>query len=137
MKPLPWVGLLLVVGPAGQADESRLLGDALFVAGAALWGVYSVLARRASARFNAVSTTLYGTALGTLILLPLAVTEDGAAAFATSVGGRIPPHGCSGSAESRRRTWPGCWRRHVRCSSAGTMTRWPHRCAGRLPNRVC
>ena len=76
------VGLLLVVGPAGQADESRLLGDALFVAGAALWGVYSVLARRASARFNAVSTTLYGTALGTLILLPLAVTEDGAAALA-------------------------------------------------------
>ena len=76
------VGLLLVVGPGGQADESRLLGDALFVAGAALWGVYSVLARRASARFNAVSTTLYGTALGTLILLPLAVTEDGAAALA-------------------------------------------------------
>ena len=75
------VGLLLVVGPGGQADDSRLLGDALFVAGAALWGVYSVLARQASARFNAVSTTLYGTALGTLILLPLATTEGGAAAL--------------------------------------------------------
>jgi drug/metabolite transporter (DMT)-like permease len=76
------VGLLLVVGPGGEADDSRLLGDALFVAGAALWGVYSVLARRASVRFNAVSTTLYGTALGTLILLPLAATENGAAALA-------------------------------------------------------
>jgi drug/metabolite transporter (DMT)-like permease len=75
------VGLLLVVGPGGEADDSRLLGDALFVAGAALWGVYSVLARRASGRFNAVSTTLYGTALGTIILLPLAAAEGGAGAL--------------------------------------------------------
>jgi drug/metabolite transporter (DMT)-like permease len=71
------VGLLLVVGPGGEAGGTRLLGDALFVAGAALWGVYSVLARAASRRFNAVSTTLYGTALGTLILVPLALTEGG------------------------------------------------------------
>jgi drug/metabolite transporter (DMT)-like permease len=71
------VGLLLVVGPTGEGGGTRLLGDALFLAGAALWGVYSVLARAASRRFNAVSTTLYGTALGTLILLPLALTERG------------------------------------------------------------
>jgi drug/metabolite transporter (DMT)-like permease len=74
------VGLLLVIGPSGETGGSRLLGDALFVAGAALWGVYSVLARRASERFDAVSTTLYGTALGTLILVPLAAAESGAAA---------------------------------------------------------
>ncbi|MDQ2674454.1 MAG: DMT family transporter [Chloroflexota bacterium] len=75
------VGLLLVVGPAGDAGGTRLLGDALFLAGAALWGVYSVLARAASRRFNAVSTTLYGTALGTLILIPLALTENGLSAL--------------------------------------------------------
>ena len=75
------VGLLLVVGPGGEAGGTRLLGDALFLAGAALWGVYSVLARTASRRFNAVSTTLYGTALGTVILVPLALTESGASAL--------------------------------------------------------
>ena len=78
------IGLLLVVGPAGEAGGTRLLGDALFVAGAALWGVYSVLARFASRRFDAVSTTLYGTALGTLILVPLALTESGAVALAAA-----------------------------------------------------
>ena len=76
------VGLLLVVGPGGEAGGTRLLGDALFVAGAVLWGVYSVLARIASRRFDAVSTTLYGTALGTLILIPLAVAERGGEAVA-------------------------------------------------------
>ncbi len=76
------VGLLLVVGPGGEAGGTRLLGDALFVAGAVLWGVYSVLARIASRRFDAVGTTLYGTALGTLILIPLALTERGGEARA-------------------------------------------------------
>lgn len=75
------VGLYLVVAPSGGTDERRLLGDALFVAGAALWGVYSVLARVASRRFNAVSTTLYGTALGTLVLIPPALLEGGAASL--------------------------------------------------------
>ena len=78
------VGLLLVVGPGGEAGGTRLLGDALFVAGAVLWGVYSVLARIASRRFDAVSTTLYGTALGTLILIPLALTERGGEALAAA-----------------------------------------------------
>lgn len=78
---LAGAGLLLVVRPAGGADADRLVGDALFVAGAALWGVYSVLARTASRRFNAVSTTLYGAALGTLILVPLAVIEGGGGAL--------------------------------------------------------
>lgn len=75
------VGLYLVVAPAGGTNDQRLLGDALFVAGAALWGVYSVLARIASRRFNAVSATLYGTALGTLILIPPALLEGGAASL--------------------------------------------------------
>ena len=71
------IGLYLVVNPAGGTDERRLLGDLLFVAGAALWGVYSVLAKVASRRFDAVSTTFYGTALGTVILVPPALAEGG------------------------------------------------------------
>jgi len=71
------VGLFLVVTPAGGTSGTRLLGDLLFIAGAALWGVYSVLARHASHRFSAVSVTLYGTALGTLVLIPPALLEGG------------------------------------------------------------
>lgn len=78
------VGLFLVVRPAGETDATRLLGDLLFLAGAALWGVYSVLARRASRRFNAVSTSLYGIAIGTVILVPLAALEGGAARLAAA-----------------------------------------------------
>ena len=71
------VGLYLVVRPGGEAEGTRLLGDAMFLAGAVLWGVYSVLARVASRRFNPVSTTLYGIAVGSLILVPLALLEGG------------------------------------------------------------
>jgi drug/metabolite transporter (DMT)-like permease len=78
------VGLFMVVNPTGGTSEQRLLGDALFIAGAALWGVYSVLARAASRRFNAVSASLYGTAFGTLVLLPLAAIEGGAGTLATA-----------------------------------------------------
>lgn len=73
------VGLFLVVRPSGEADATRLLGDLLFLAGAVLWGVYSVLARVASRRFNPISTTLYGIAMGSVILVPLAVLEGGGA----------------------------------------------------------
>ncbi|MGH2444468.1 MAG: DMT family transporter [Candidatus Limnocylindria bacterium] len=71
------VGLYLVVNPGGATDGQRLLGDLMFLAGAICWGVYSVLARIASRRFNAVSATLYGTALGTIILVPPALLEGG------------------------------------------------------------
>ena len=50
-------GLFLVVNPVGGTTDHRLLGDLLFIAGAALWGVYSVIARVASRRFSAVSAT--------------------------------------------------------------------------------
>ena len=87
------IGLYLVVSPSGSTDGQRLLGDALFVGGAALWGVYSVLARVASRRFNAVSATLYGTALGTLVLMPPAIWEGGAESLAAA-----PPEALAGMA---------------------------------------
>jgi len=70
-------GLVLVIGPATGGAGMRLNGDLLFLAGAGLWGIYSVLARLASQRWDPVSATLYGTLTGTLILLPLAVLEGG------------------------------------------------------------
>ena len=82
-------GLLLVVRPSGGADTDRLLGDGLFVAGAATWGVYSVLARAASDRFDAVSTSLYGIALGAAILVPLAMLEGGVDALAAAPIGAL------------------------------------------------
>lgn len=78
------VGLLLVVGPGAEGGTDRLLGDGLFVAGALLWGVYSVLARQASARFNAVSVSLYGIAFGTVVLVPLAILEGGLGSLASA-----------------------------------------------------
>lgn len=87
------VGLLLVVGPGGGTEDGRLLGDLMFLAGAACWGVYSVLARVASRRFSPVSTTLYGTAFGTLILIPLAVLEGGIGSLPAA-----PPQALAGMA---------------------------------------
>ena len=87
------VGLFLVVNPGGATDERRLLGDLLFIAGAVCWGIYSVLARIASRRFDAVSTTLYGTAIGTVILIPPALLEGGMARVAAA-----PPEALAGIA---------------------------------------
>jgi drug/metabolite transporter (DMT)-like permease len=87
------VGLYLVVAPAGAADGRRLLGDLMFLAGAVCWGIYSVLARIASRRFDAVSTTLYGTALGTAILIPAALLEGGAGRLLNA-----PPEALGGTA---------------------------------------
>jgi drug/metabolite transporter (DMT)-like permease len=82
-------GLFLVVNPVGGTTDHRLLGDLLFIAGAALWGVYSVIARVASRRFSAVSATLYGTAFGTLVLIPAAILEGGEASIAAAPAGAL------------------------------------------------
>jgi drug/metabolite transporter (DMT)-like permease len=87
------IGLYLVVNPTGGTAETRLLGDLLFVAGAVCWGIYSVIARIASRRFDAVSTTLYGTALGTVVLIVAAAFEGGAGRLLTA-----PPEALAGIA---------------------------------------
>jgi drug/metabolite transporter (DMT)-like permease len=74
---LALAGLVLVVDPAGGVDAERLLGALLFVLGAACWGVYSILGKTATARFDPVTATLYGTAAGTLMLLPFSFAGGG------------------------------------------------------------
>lgn len=70
-------GLVLVMGPSGGAGSSRFLGDLLFFLGAGCWAIYSVIGKTATARFNPVNATLYGTVTGTLLLLPFALAERG------------------------------------------------------------
>ena len=74
---LAFAGLVLVVDPAGGVDSDRLLGALLFVLGAACWGVYSILGKTATARFDPVTATLYATASGTLMLLPFSFAGGG------------------------------------------------------------
>jgi drug/metabolite transporter (DMT)-like permease len=74
---LAFAGLLFVVDPSGSVDRDRLLGDLLFVGGAVCWAVYSIVGRPATARFGAVTSTLYATGTGTLMLLPFSAAEQG------------------------------------------------------------
>lgn len=74
---LAFAGLLLVVDPAGGVSSDRLLGAVLFVLGAACWGTYSILGKTATTRFDPVTATLYGTASGTLMLLPFSFAGRG------------------------------------------------------------
>ena len=61
---LAFAGVTAVIQPSGGLDRDRALGALLFVAGAACWGIYSVLGKSATARFGAVTATLYATATG-------------------------------------------------------------------------
>src|SRR6476659_6179418 len=83
---LAFAGLVAVIGPTGGLDRDRLLGALLFVAGAACWGIYSVLGKSATARFGAVRATLYATATGTLLLLPFAIADSGWSKLADADG---------------------------------------------------
>ncbi len=68
-------GLVLVMSPSGGPGSRQLLGDLLFFLGAMCWAIYSVIGKAATARFNPINATLYGTITGTLLLLPFAVRE--------------------------------------------------------------
>jgi drug/metabolite transporter (DMT)-like permease len=70
-------GLVVVVGLGGSIDSDRVLGAAIFMAGALCWGIYSHIGKPATARFGAVTATFYGTAAGALMLLPFSVAERG------------------------------------------------------------
>jgi drug/metabolite transporter (DMT)-like permease len=73
------IGVLLVVDPSGQVNGDRLIGDALFVGCAVLFGSYFLISRAAGVRFSPISVSLYGAAGATLVLLPLAIAEGGPA----------------------------------------------------------
>jgi drug/metabolite transporter (DMT)-like permease len=70
------VGLALAErGAGGQGGLQTLAGDALMLVTALCGAAYAVLARRAFARYGALTVTTYAMVLGTLLLLPAAVVE--------------------------------------------------------------
>ena len=79
------IGLYLVIGPGGgEPSSNRLLGDLFFVLGALCWGIYAVAGKKATTRFTPVTSTLYGTVAGTLMLLPFGIAERGWEALAAA-----------------------------------------------------
>lgn len=68
-------GLALVVGPELGGDARTLAGDAMFAVSAAIWAAYTLIGR--ASRLDSAVLTLYGTAAGSLILLPLALLVPG------------------------------------------------------------
>jgi drug/metabolite transporter (DMT)-like permease len=74
-------GLVLVIGPVLGGTESRIVGDLLFVGGAIVWGVYSVVSRLAITRFHPVAASLFTTLAGMAILAPFTIAEGDWAAL--------------------------------------------------------
>jgi drug/metabolite transporter (DMT)-like permease len=70
------VGLALAErGLGGQGGLQTLVGDGLMLVTALCGAAYAVLARRAFARYGALTVTAYAMVLGTLLLLPAALVE--------------------------------------------------------------
>jgi drug/metabolite transporter (DMT)-like permease len=72
-----FAGLVLVASPTGRVGSDRLLGDALFVGAAISWSIYTLVGRRAIARYGSISANVYATAAGTLLLLPVTFLDGG------------------------------------------------------------
>lgn len=72
-----FAGLVVVANPAGGVASGRLVGDALFVGASCSWAAYTIAGREAIARFGSVSATVYATAAGSLMLVPLSFFDGG------------------------------------------------------------
>jgi len=79
-------GLVLVIGPAFVAASDELVGDAMFVGGAAVWSCYTIIGRAATRRFNPSVITFLGTAVGAVVFLVLSVALEpgGVASYGTA-----------------------------------------------------
>lgn len=77
---LAFGGVALVLGERGlnwEAAPLALLGDAILVVTALCQATYTVLAKRMLARYRSLTVVTYAMALGSLLLLPAALAEDG------------------------------------------------------------
>jgi drug/metabolite transporter (DMT)-like permease len=78
------VGLVVVADPVGGVGSDRLLGDALFVGAALSWAAFTLAGREATARFGSVSSNVFATSVGALLLLPLTFFGRGWAGLAAA-----------------------------------------------------
>lgn len=70
-------GVVVVADPVGGLGSGRLAGDALFVGAAFSWAAYTLAGRAAIARFGSVSSNVFATAVGSLLLLPVTFLGGG------------------------------------------------------------
>jgi drug/metabolite transporter (DMT)-like permease len=85
LSPRQFAGVLLSLGGVGLALAERgvgrqggletLAGDGLMLVTALCGAAYAVLARRAFARYGALTVTTYAMVLGTLLLLPFGLAD--------------------------------------------------------------
>src|SRR3954454_10712593 len=64
-------GLALVVGPELSGGSTTVLGDGMFAIAAGLWAAYTLVGR--ASRLDSAVLTFYGAAVGSIVLLPLAI----------------------------------------------------------------
>jgi drug/metabolite transporter (DMT)-like permease len=72
------VGVVLVARPGNSAVTVTgrvLLGDMLLLMSGLAWGSYSFLTKVAMRRLSAVATLAYGMAMGSVLLVPVALLE--------------------------------------------------------------
>lgn len=62
---------------AAEAAETRLLGDAVFVASAVVWATYTILGRGIAPRVSAPTSILAVSMIGAALLAPFALLHDG------------------------------------------------------------
>lgn len=76
---LPAIGVALVIGPqdllAGAGDPQLFWGKVLLLVAGITWGLYTVIGKKFSSRYGALSTTFWASATATLLNLPLAMME--------------------------------------------------------------
>ncbi|MEW1751148.1 DMT family transporter [Streptomyces angustmyceticus] len=77
---------VFLLGVGGGADNQRLLGDLVFVAGAACWAAYSILSKSLLVGIAPLRATAWGTAVGGLGLVILAAPTAGGVAWSEVSG---------------------------------------------------
>ncbi len=72
-------GMLLVLlgGYTGDFDNSRLLGNGLFILAAMIFGVSHVVGRVATRQISPIGATAISGVVGGIVLLPMAIVEGG------------------------------------------------------------
>jgi drug/metabolite transporter (DMT)-like permease len=82
---LACLGILTIFGAGGgfgDASPERRLGDLLYLAGGAMWGVFNVLARGLQGRVRPLIANTYAAGIGLAVLIPIAFLIDGPRALA-------------------------------------------------------
>jgi drug/metabolite transporter (DMT)-like permease len=62
---------------AAETDSARVVGDSIFATSALTWATYTVLGRRLAERVPAVTSILLCSAIGWVLLAPIAWAKDG------------------------------------------------------------